>query len=177
MECPERPVLDQRTSDGQTAGAKALLGEYLSMGNITKKDLVERIAERTGLTQVDTKIVVESFLEALSQALQSGRNIEIRGFGRFKIKSKKARVARNPRTNEHIQVEAGFKPIFEASKDLRKRVDTGYWQRQEVGTEQQEEESAPPPSLEPAPTFHSRNQPPPPPPPSDHPPTNRPFGA
>ena len=80
------------------------------MSNITKKDLVERIAETTGLTQVDTKIVVESFLEAVSQTLQAGRNIEIRGFGRFKIKEKKARMARNPRTNERIHVEAGFKP-------------------------------------------------------------------
>lgn len=92
------------------------------MGNITKKDLVERISDRTGLTQVDTKIVVECFLDALSQALQKGSNIEIRGFGRFKIKEKKARTARNPRTNQFIQVEAGYKPVFEASRELRKRV-------------------------------------------------------
>lgn len=92
------------------------------MGNITKKDLVEKIAEQTGLTQVDTKIVVESFLESVSKSLQQGQNIEIRGFGRFKIKEKKARTARNPRTNEYIEVEAGFKPVFEASKELRKKV-------------------------------------------------------
>lgn len=92
------------------------------MGNVTKKDLVEKIADTTGLTQVDTKIVLESFLEAVSESLRTGRNIEIRGFGRFKIKERKARIARNPRTNEHIQVEAGYKPVFEASKELRKRV-------------------------------------------------------
>lgn len=92
------------------------------MGNVTKKDLVEKIAERTGLTQVDTKIVVESFLESVSKALQEGQNIEIRGFGRFKVKLKRARTARNPRTNEFVEVEAGFKPVFEASKELRKRV-------------------------------------------------------
>jgi DNA-binding protein HU-beta/integration host factor subunit beta len=97
------------------------------MGNVTKKDLVEKISDRTGLTQVDTKIVVESLLEAISKALQQGRNIEIRGFGRFKIKERKARSARNPRTNEHIQVLAGFKPVFEASKELRKRVNDSYW--------------------------------------------------
>ncbi|KMQ52694.1 Integration host factor [Chitinispirillum alkaliphilum] len=92
------------------------------MGNITKKDLVERISDRTGLTQVDTKIVLESFLESLADTLQKGNNVEIRGFGRFKIKQKNARTARNPRTNEFIQVEAGYKPVFEASKELRKRV-------------------------------------------------------
>ena len=97
------------------------------MGNITKTDLVERISDRTGLTQVDTKIVVESFLDAVSRALCEGTNIEIRGFGRFKIKEKKARTARNPRTNVHIQVEAGQKPVFEASKELRKRVNDNYW--------------------------------------------------
>ncbi|MBD3322350.1 MAG: hypothetical protein GF350_14715 [Chitinivibrionales bacterium] len=94
------------------------------MGNITKRDLVEKISEKTGLTQVDTKIVVESFLEAVSRTLQSGMNIEIRGFGRFKIKKKNARIARNPRTGEQIHVDAGFKPIFEASNELRKRVNS-----------------------------------------------------
>ena len=92
------------------------------MSNITKKDLVEKISNRTGLTQVDTKIVVESFLESVAKALQDGNNIEIRGFGRFKVKQKRARTARNPRTNEFIEIEAGFKPVFEASKELRKRI-------------------------------------------------------
>jgi DNA-binding protein HU-beta/integration host factor subunit beta len=92
------------------------------MGNVTKKDLVERISDRTGLTQVDTKIVVESFLDSVAKALQDGTNIEIRGFGRFKVKKKRARTARNPRTNQYIQVEAGYKPIFEASKELRNRI-------------------------------------------------------
>jgi nucleoid DNA-binding protein len=97
------------------------------MGNITKKDLVEKISDKTGLTQVDTKIVVESLLDAVSKALQQGKNIEIRGFGRFKIKERRARNARNPRTNEHIKVQAGYKPVFEASKELRKRVNDSYW--------------------------------------------------
>ena len=99
------------------------------MGNVTKKDLVEKISDKTGLTQVDTKIVVESLLEAISKALQQGKNIEIRGFGRFKIKERKARSARNPRTNEHRDVQAGFKPVFEASKELRKRVNDIFWSK------------------------------------------------
>ncbi len=110
------------------------------MSNITKKDLVEKISDTTGLTQVDTKIVVESLLEAVSKSLQEGRNIEIRGFGRFKIKERRARSARNPRTNEHIQVQAGYKPVFEASKELRKRVNDNYWKRNPAS------ESSPPPA-------------------------------
>lgn len=87
--------------------------------NVTKKDIVEEISFRTGLTQVDTKVVVECFLDAISKSLVQGRNIEIRGFGRFKTRPKKARTARNPRTGEPVQVEAGVKPVFEASKELK----------------------------------------------------------
>lgn len=89
------------------------------MGNVTKKDIVDAIAARTGLTQVDTKIIVECFLDSIAKSLRDGKNIEIRGFGRFKVKEKKARVARNPRTGDMVQIEAGFKPIFEASKELK----------------------------------------------------------
>ena len=92
------------------------------MKNITKKDLVEQIAERTGLTRVDTKIIVECFLDSISNALQRGTNIEIRKFGRFKSKKKRARRARNPRTNQFIEVAAGFKPVFAGSKELRNRI-------------------------------------------------------
>jgi len=94
------------------------------MGNVTKKNLVEVISGKTGLTQVDTKIIVESLLETVSKFLSEGRNIEIRGFGRFKIKTKKSRIARNPRTGETVQVEKGLKPVFEASKELKKKVNT-----------------------------------------------------
>ena len=90
------------------------------MANVTKKDIVDAIAERTGLTQVDTKVIVECFLDSIAKSLRDGKNIEIRGFGRFKVKEKKARIARNPRTGDMVQIEAGFKPIFEASKELKK---------------------------------------------------------
>jgi Bacterial nucleoid DNA-binding protein len=62
------------------------------MANVTKKDIIVMISNATGLTQVDTRIVLETFLEALASAMREGKNIEIRGFGRFKIKERKARV-------------------------------------------------------------------------------------
>ena len=92
------------------------------MSTVTKKDLVEKVASRTGLTQVDTKIVVERFLGAVANALEQGNNVEIRGFGRFKIKERKARIARNPRTNEPVEVKSGSKPVFEAARELTKLV-------------------------------------------------------
>jgi DNA-binding protein HU-beta/integration host factor subunit beta len=95
------------------------------MGNVTKKDLVEEIARRTGLTQVETKAVLESILDSISNSLREGRNIEIRGFGRFKVRAKKPRSARNPRTGEVVQVEGGLKPVFEASRELRELLNSG----------------------------------------------------
>lgn len=90
--------------------------------NITKKDLVEEISLRTGLVQVEIKTIIEQFLENLTSGLSNGNNAEIRGFGRFKLKSRKERIARNPRTGETVKVPPGIKPVFEASKDLIKSL-------------------------------------------------------
>jgi len=90
--------------------------------NITKKNLVEKMSIRTGLTQIDAKIILECFLDAISESLEQGQGIELRGFGRFKIKEKKARRARNPQTKELINIKGGIKPTFEASIELKKRV-------------------------------------------------------
>jgi len=92
------------------------------MDKVTKKTIVEKVSTRTGLTQIDTKIVLASLLDAMSESLTNGMGIELRGFGRFKIKKRKPRTARNPRTNEPIEVKAGFKPVFEASQKLKARV-------------------------------------------------------
>ena len=58
-------------------------------------------------------------LEAIAQSLRAGRNIELRGFGRFKVRARQARTARNPRTGEVVEVPGGLKPVFEASRELR----------------------------------------------------------
>jgi DNA-binding protein HU-beta/integration host factor subunit beta len=96
------------------------------MGNVTKKEIIDWIAQETGITQVDTKLVLSKFFESVAVSLEQGRNIEIRGFGRFKLRPKKARVARNPRTGESVHVEAGVKPMFELSKELKKRLNEYY---------------------------------------------------
>jgi DNA-binding protein HU-beta/integration host factor subunit beta len=95
------------------------------MGNVTKKNLVEIVSVRTGLTQVDTKVIIENLLDTVSLFLVEGKNIEIRGFGRFKVKVKKGRIARNPRTGATVEVIDGLKPVFEASKELKKKINNG----------------------------------------------------
>ena len=102
------------------------------MSNVTKKDIVEEIARRTGLTQAETKAVLEGLLEAISSSLRDGRNIEIRGFGRFKVRPRRPRTARNPRTGDLVQVEGGVKPVFEASRELKALLNIGEAQIREI---------------------------------------------
>ncbi len=87
--------------------------------NVTKKEIVEEIAKRTGLKQTDVKVILEKFLAEIITAISNGSNIEIRGFGRFKVKPRKERIARNPRSGESIRIPAGIKPIFEPSNELK----------------------------------------------------------
>jgi DNA-binding protein HU-beta/integration host factor subunit beta len=90
--------------------------------NVTKKDLVNEISSRTGLPQAETKKIVECFLDSVARSLIGGSNIEIRGFGRFKIRDRSGYKAHNPRTGEPINVIAGKKPVFEPSKEWKKEL-------------------------------------------------------
>jgi len=69
---------------------------------MTKADIVELIAEKTGFTAKDAKVVVEQFLEEIKSCLKDNKHLEIRGFGTFKVKNHKARKARNPKTNKEV---------------------------------------------------------------------------
>ncbi|HXB27169.1 MAG TPA: HU family DNA-binding protein [Gemmatimonadaceae bacterium] len=95
---------------------------------MTKADLVEHvtthIAQTAGpmISKKDCARVVDSFLDAIKQALQEQRNIEVRGFGTFKIRQRKTRMARNPRTGAPVEVSARPVPVFKPSKELRAMV-------------------------------------------------------
>ena len=86
---------------------------------MTKADIVDVIASGTGLTKVETEAVVDGFIQTVIASLRDGKNIEIRGFGSFKVKKRKGRVVRNPRTGEQVQVDEHYVPIFKVSKDLK----------------------------------------------------------
>jgi len=92
---------------------------------MTKADLVEKvtatIARTAGpmISKKDCARVVDAFLDAIKGALSEQHNIEIRGFGTFKIRNRKTRMARNPRTGEPVEVAARPVPVFKPSKELR----------------------------------------------------------
>jgi nucleoid DNA-binding protein len=90
---------------------------------MTKADIVEQISNSTGLTKKDTAMAVEGFIQAVRRALSNGQNIEIRGFGSFKVKSRRARKARNPRTGQAVDVPARMVPTFKPSKELKDMVE------------------------------------------------------
>ena len=90
---------------------------------MTKADIVDVIASATGLTKVETEAVVDGFIQTVINAMKEGKNIEIRGFGSFKVKKRKGRVARNPRTGQQVMVDEHYVPIFKVSKELKHVVD------------------------------------------------------
>ena len=97
-------------------------------GIMTKADLVEQVtaamARTSGplISKKDCARVVDSFLDAIKHALKEQQNIEVRGFGTFKIRRRKTRMARNPRTGEPVEVAARPVPVFKPSKELRALV-------------------------------------------------------
>src|SRR5438270_4963925 len=95
---------------------------------MTKAGRVERVTEQISKTagplisKKDCARVVDSFLDAIKEALQKQKNIEVRGFGTFKIRQRKTRMARNPRTGAPVEVSARPVPVFKPSKELRAMV-------------------------------------------------------
>ena len=90
---------------------------------MTKADLVDRVTAATGLTKRDVAVIVDRFIEAVGKSLTEGRHIEIRGFGSFKVKTRRARIARNPRTGATVEVPEKIVPYFKVSKELKRMVE------------------------------------------------------
>ncbi len=89
---------------------------------MTKAELVELIAAETGISKKDTGIIVNLILDNIGQALVSNDKVELRGFGSFKVKQRRSRQARNPRTGSAVEVPAKRVPYFKASNELKGRL-------------------------------------------------------
>jgi DNA-binding protein HU-beta/integration host factor subunit beta len=83
---------------------------------MTKADLVRAISQETGIILSDTKLIVDTFLNVVKENMINGEHIELRGFGTFKNKVRKARIARNPNTKETIDLPERVVPTFKFSK-------------------------------------------------------------
>ncbi|MBK35907.1 MAG: integration host factor subunit beta [Gemmatimonadetes bacterium] len=90
---------------------------------MTKADIVNQIADATGLTKTDTSAVVEGFLASVVTALRDGEHLEIRGFGTFKVIKRASRTGRNPKTGDVVKIPERPVPVFKPSRELRASVE------------------------------------------------------
>ena len=86
---------------------------------MTKADLVEEVAKVTELTRKDSEVIVDTMFESVIKALKTGDKLEVRGFGSFRVRQRNARVGRNPKTGEKVEVPAKRVPYFKPSKELK----------------------------------------------------------
>jgi integration host factor subunit beta len=89
---------------------------------MTKSELIDALAARSELTKARAELVVNCVFDAMTEALQRGEGIEIRGFGSFTVRPYKPYSGRNPRTGEPVEVPAKRLPFFKVGKELKELV-------------------------------------------------------
>ena len=93
--------------------------------SMTKSELIDAVATRTKITKSRAEQVVNCVFESMTQALERGEGIEIRGFGSFTVRHYKPYNGRNPRTGKPVPVPAKRLPFFKVGKELKELVNTG----------------------------------------------------
>ena len=89
---------------------------------MTKADLINIVAKKLDITQVQSGIIVEAALRSIVNALQGGQEVEIRGFGSFRFRNRAPRKGRNPKTGDAVALPGKHVPHFKPGKELRERV-------------------------------------------------------
>lgn len=89
---------------------------------MTKADLIEEVSRVVELTRKESEVIVEAIFDSVVRSLRSGDKIEIRGFGSFRTRERQARIGRNPKTGERVDVPAKRIPYFKPSKELKDLV-------------------------------------------------------
>lgn len=93
---------------------------------MTKADIVDILAEGTGLTKIETAAVVDGILATISYALKKGEPVDFRGFGRFKTVNRAPRMGRNPKKGIEVPIPARKMPVFKVSSQLRDFVNAPF---------------------------------------------------
>jgi len=91
---------------------------------MTRSELIEKLSVQfSQLMHKDAELFVKNILDSMIETLNKGKRIEIRGFGSFSLNKRPARIGRNPKTGEKVEISEKFVPHFKAGKELRSRVD------------------------------------------------------
>lgn len=93
-----------------------------SVDGLTKAELVEEVARVTQLTKKQAEEIVNTVFATIVESLRSGRKIELRGFGSFRIRDRGARLGRNPKTGEKVEVPPKRIPYFKPGKELKEQL-------------------------------------------------------
>jgi nucleoid DNA-binding protein len=101
---------------------------------MTKREIVQTIAEEIGLTQVQTKEIVQRTFDAIVNLLVEGHRVELRNFGVFEVRRRKPRMARNPRTGEKVMVPEKCAVVFKPGQVMEERIDAEWRDREASGT-------------------------------------------
>ena len=89
---------------------------------MNKTELIAVAAEKAGISKKDAERVLNAAFETITASLVKGERVQLSGFGIFEVKAREARIGRNPRTKQTIQIPATRTPIFKASKTLKDTV-------------------------------------------------------
>ena len=89
---------------------------------MNKTELIAAVAEKSGISKKDAEKAIAAVTDVITETLAAGEKVQIVGFGGFEVRSRPARVARNPRTGEQISIEASKAPVFKAGKALKDSV-------------------------------------------------------
>ena len=92
---------------------------------MTKAELIEDVSRAAELSRKDSESIVETIFDSIVKSLRDGDKIEIRGFGSFRIRQRKPRIGRNPKTGARVDVPAKKIPYFKPSKELKDMVNAG----------------------------------------------------
>ena len=89
---------------------------------MNKTELIAAVAEKADLSKKDAEAAITAAVEAITGALIEGEKVQLVGFGSFEVKTRAARVGRNPKTKESIKIPASTVPVFKAGKALKDAV-------------------------------------------------------
>ena len=89
---------------------------------MTKKDIVLKVTDMTGIKQIDVKMIVQKTFDVIIESLVRNEKVELRNFGVFKIKERKARFGRNPRTGESVPVPPRKVVVFKPGLEMKQKI-------------------------------------------------------
>ena len=116
-------MLELLAPRGTKEHCDTLFRDATRVRQMTRADLTEEVCQATEMPRKESDVVVCTILDSIVRALRSGDKVEIRGFGSFHTRQRRARIGRNPKTGARVEVPPKRIPFFKPSKELRELVD------------------------------------------------------